>query len=145
MPPGPVTEFDDGTLAPDQRAGALGQACVQGRSKTQCERCRARRAGQWRDETVAQAAHGLDAAWRLDVVTQRASQLDDEAIERCLGDIGVAPDCIEQVVAAEHLIRMGQKFEQHRERLGLETDFRPGAGQPMRTDIHLHVGEGDHA
>ena len=83
-------------------------------------------------EAVAGAAHGFEVARRLGVGFDLLADAADVDVDRARGDeAGVAPDGVEEVVAAEDAAGMaGEVVEQ--------TELGGGGGDELAVDAQLH-------
>lgn len=63
---------------------------------------------------------GLDIARTVVVIAQRRPHLGNGAGQHPRGDVAVAPDPVQQLVARYQRARALQQGQQHRERLGLQ-------------------------
>ena len=118
---------------------------VAGRTCGRCHRLRlqARRGGvrptllQDSDEAIAQRVVGLDVARMLGIVVQGRAQLGDGPGQHARGDVAMAPDLVEQFIAAQQLARTAQQDQQYGESLGLQRLGLALAQQGMGRGIHL--------
>jgi hypothetical protein len=67
----------------------------------------------------------LYVPWFGDVVAEGATCQRDEAIQRRWGDVPMAPDGVQQLIARHQLIRSLQQLRDHGEHARLERDFAP--------------------
>ena len=93
------------------------------------------------DEAVPQRVLRHDVARTLRIVVERMAQLRDGAREYAGRDVAVAPDAVEQVVAADQLARALQQGQQHGEGLGLDRLHAARAQQGVRGLVDHDIAE----
>ena len=92
---------------------------------------------QGSDEAVAQRVLGLDVARMLRIVVQGRAQLGDGPGQHARGDVAMAPDLVEQFIAAQQLARTAQQGQQHGKCLWLQRLGLALAHQGMGRGIDL--------
>ena len=73
----------------------------------------------------------------LRIVVQGRAQLGDGPGQHARGDVAMAPDLVEQFIAAQQLARTAQQDQQYGESLGLQRLGLALAQQGMGRGIHL--------
>ena len=86
--------------------------------------------------------HGMQVARALRVFPQCMPQQGHHPVEHARGDVAMAPDRVEDLVAAEHPSWHSGKEGEHAEGLGFQWLLDAAAQQPAAGEIDDRVVEG---
>ena len=86
--------------------------------------------------------HGVQVARRLRVFAQRMPQQGHHPVQHPRGDVAMAPDGVEDLVAGEHLAGPAGEQRQHGEGLGFQRLLDAVAQQPPTREVDRAFVEG---
>ena len=93
------------------------------------------------DEAVAPTRHGLDEGRRRRIVTERATNLQDDHLENTVGDVGLSPPRSQQLLLGDQLPAVLDQPAQDTERLRGKGHHLATAQQLLGSEIQTKLTE----